>query len=120
MVPSEDSTSVSFRIWKGYEDVVALGSCRTKGECCRRVAPTTPFIMPDLIHLEFYVSVKALCKSRNGSSCDSLGWECLPSLHKIKVDVDRRGAYIGDVKKAEAEMRQTAKLHPNQPIIEIF
>jgi hypothetical protein len=115
LVPSEDSTSVSFNIWKGDEDVVALGSYRTK------VAPmTSSIIMPDLIDLWFYVPVRALCKSRNGSICDSLGWECLPSLHKIDAVVDSKGAYIGDVKKVEAEMRQAAKLHPNQPIINIL
>jgi hypothetical protein len=121
LVPSEeDSTSVSFNIWKGDEDVVALGS-RTKGECSRRIAPTTLVVMPDLIELGFYVPFRTLYlyKSRNGRSCDSLGRECFPSLHKIDAVVDCKGAYIGDVKKAEAEMRQAAKLHPNQPIIKI-
>jgi hypothetical protein len=83
LVPSEeDSTSVSFNIWKGDEDVVALGS-RTKGECSRRVAPTTLVVMPDLIELGFYVPFRTLYlyKSRNGSSCDSLGWECFPSRY---------------------------------------
>jgi hypothetical protein len=120
LVPSEDSTSVSFNIWKGDEDVVALGSYKTKGDCSRRVAPTTPIIMPDLVHLEFRVAIRALCKSRNGSSCDILGWECIPSLHKIMVSVSWEGVYDDDAENAVAKMRQAAKLHPNQPILKIF
>jgi hypothetical protein len=115
LVPSEDSASVSFSIWNEGAEVVALGSTR---DCTAgRVAPA---IMPDLIHLEFNVPIAALYKrTDNGCCCYSLGWECLPSLHKIKACVDYDGTYTADFGKPVAEMMQAAKLHPNQPIIEM-
>ncbi|CAO1940482.1 unnamed protein product [Urochloa humidicola] len=67
--------------------------------------------MPNLQILRFDAPVMA---------CNNLGLECLPSLRKVEVSVDCKGASADDVEKAEAELRYAAQRHPNGPIIKIY
>ncbi|RCV06788.1 hypothetical protein SETIT_1G191600v2 [Setaria italica] len=112
LVLNENSTGVSFSIWNGM-GAIAFGS-KTKDEYSKSVAP--PPVMPNLQELFFDIPVRALYKDGKGS-CGDLGLECLPLLRSVQIAVNCEGASANDVEKAETELRNTAKLHPNSPRI---
>uniref|UniRef100_K3ZLK7 Uncharacterized protein n=1 Tax=Setaria italica TaxID=4555 RepID=K3ZLK7_SETIT len=114
LVLNEDSTGVSVSIWNGM-GAIAFGS-KTKDEYSRSIAPQP--VMPNLQELLLYVPVRDFYKDGNGS-CGDLRLECLPSLCSVIIFVDCMDASTNDVEKAEAELRNAAKLYPNGPIIRL-
>ncbi|TVU38939.1 hypothetical protein EJB05_12336, partial [Eragrostis curvula] len=107
----EEDSSVSFRIWNGF-DAMPFGS--GKNDCS--VTPST--VMPNLEVLSSRVFVRAL-KDGNGD-CANIGLQCLTSLQQVQVDLDCEGASAAEVEEAEAALRKANEVHPNRPTLSLW
>lgn len=76
-----------------------------------------PGAMPNLEHLEFSVSVRSLHDAHFDFDFSSLG--NLPMLGNIRVEIWYHDAHYLDIKKAEASLRHTVRIHPNRPVLDI-
>ena len=74
--------------------------------------------MPNLEELAFTVGVLELMQN-NVVSCEDLGLEYLPSIHKVKVDFLFYGASMHDVGREEAAVRHAIQVPRNRPTLQI-
>uniref|UniRef100_A0A0A9ACI4 NB-ARC domain-containing protein n=1 Tax=Arundo donax TaxID=35708 RepID=A0A0A9ACI4_ARUDO len=77
-----------------------------------------PTMMPSLEDLQFGVDVRGL-KDAN-IDCGKLGLESLPSLRRVKVEINCEDASVRDVEEAEAMLKHAADTHPNRPTLELI
>lgn len=77
-----------------------------------------PTIMPSLEYLQFMVHVRFLKDANIGF--DKLVSENLPSLQRVKVQIDCSNARLAEVEEVEAALTYTVNLHPNCPTLEMM
>jgi hypothetical protein len=115
-LPGKDGKSLSFYIWNGKDDIVAMSFGSGSTGAISSSGTAGPTFMPHLQMLSFLIYVRAL---RDHCYSDNFGLEHLPSLREIEVEILYTAASAEEVDQVEAALRHAANVHPNHPVLVI-